>query len=151
MERPPIPISSILKRKGDWVITIDRSATVFDTIKRMVDHNVGSIVVTDNGKLCGIFTERDYLRRIALKGRTSRETRVEEVMTENVICVEPNATAQECLQIMTENRCRHLPVMRDGGCMGGIISIGDCVRALSSHAERQVEDLTSYIAGTYPG
>jgi len=151
MERAPIPISNILKRKGDWVITIDRSATVFDTIKRMVEHNVGSIVVTEKGTLCGIFTERDYLRRIALEGRTSRTTRVEEVMTEDVICVDPDATAQQCLQIMTENRCRHLPVLREGKYLGGIISIGDCVRALSDHAERQIEDLTSYISGSYPG
>jgi CBS domain-containing protein len=151
MERAPIPVSTILKRKGDWVITIAPSATVFETIERMVEHNVGAIVVTKNGELCGIFTERDYLRRIALEGRTSRTTRVEEVMTADVICVDPDATVQECLQLMTENRCRHLPVLREGKHLGGIISIGDCVRALSEHAERQVENLTSYIAGSYPG
>lgn len=150
MERTAHPISAILKRKGDWVITIDRSATVFETIQRMVEHNVGAIVVTDNGELCGIFTERDYLRRIALEGRTSRTTNVEEVMTTEVICVAPSATVRECMQIMTAHHCRHLPVLRGDANLSGIISIGDCVRLLSQQAEAEVEELRSYIAGIYP-
>ena len=150
MHRSPIPIADLLRHKGDWTITIDRAATVFQTIQRMVEHNVGAIVVTENGQLCGIFTERDYLRRIALEGRTSRTTRVDEVMTSDVLCVEPSATVQECMRIMTTNRCRHLPVLRDGH-LAGIVSIGDCVRALSEQAEQQLDEMAHYISGSYPG
>lgn len=145
-----IPISTILRRKGDWVVTIDHDATVFETIGRMVENNVGAIVVTENGAPCGIFTERDYLRRIALEGRTSRTTKVHEVMTSDVLTVEPGVTVEQCLHLMTERRCRHLPVLRDGQLVG-IISIGDCVREISSIAEGQVRELEHYIAGGYPG
>lgn len=143
------PINQILKHKGDWVITIEPSATVFKTIGRMVEHNVGAIVVQEHGVVRGIFTERDYLRRIALQGRSSKTTRVEEVMTEEVIFVEPSATVEECMALMTENRCRHLPVMRDGH-LAGIISIGDCVRELSRVREQRLESLTRYVEGQYP-
>ncbi|MGI9175000.1 MAG: CBS domain-containing protein [Rhodothermales bacterium] len=143
-------VAEILKRKGDRVITIDRSTTVFKTIGRMVEHNVGSIVVVDGGTVLGIFTERDYLRRIALEGRSSKTTRVEEVMTPDVLCVSPNETVEECLAIMTEKKCRHLPVLRDGQ-LAGVISIGDCVRELSERAEWRVESLERYVTGQYPG
>ncbi len=144
------PIASILKRKGDWVITIHPTATVFEAIGRMVEHNVGAILVTERGKVKGIFTERDYLRRIALQGRSSKTTRVEEVMTPDVITVDPDATVEVCMALMTEERCRHLPVMRDGA-LAGIISIGDCVREVSRTATSRVEHLTQYVAGQYPG
>ncbi len=150
MHRPATPVSTILKRKGDWVISIDRTATVFEAIQRMVKHNVGAIVVKENGDLCGIFTERDYLRRIALEGRTSRTTHVEEVMTSRVVCVNPSTTVEECMQLMTKHHCRHLPVVQDPDQLVGILSIGDCVRLLSQQAESEIEDLTSYIAGVYP-
>ena len=144
------PITHILRRKGDWVITIPPTATVFETIGRMVEHNVGSIVVAEHGDVRGIFTERDYLRRIALEGRSSKTTRVEEVMTEDVIFVDPETTVEECLALMTEHRCRHLPVMRDGH-LSGIISIGDCVREVSRAATDRLDHLTRYVAGQYPG
>lgn len=143
-------IADILRHKGDWVITIDRAATVFKTIGRMVEHNVGAILVVEKGKLCGIFTERDYLRRIALEGRSSKTTRVDEVMTEDVLVVGPDATVEECLAIMTENKCRHLPVLRDEH-LSGIISIGDCVREMNERAEVQLENLERYVTGQYPG
>ena len=122
------PISSILSRKGDDIVTTTSGTTVYDTIARMVDHNVGAILVTDgDGTLQGIFTERDYLRRIVLQGRTSKTTNVEEVMTRDVICATPNHTVDDCMAMMTEKKCRHLPVLRDGH-LAGIVSLGDCVK-----------------------
>lgn len=143
------PITSILQRKGDWVITTHRSATVLETIERMVDHNVGAIIVTDRNRIEGIFTERDYLRRVTLQGRSAETTRIEDVMTTEVVTVTPQATIRHCMETMTNFRCRHLPVEREGQ-LAGIISIGDCVKTLFSSAEEQVEELTHYISGTYP-
>ncbi|MDX1529914.1 MAG: CBS domain-containing protein [Rhodothermales bacterium] len=144
------PVSTILKKKGDWVITIPPEATVFETIGRMVDHNIGAICVTQGGGLRGIFTERDYLRRIVLQGRTSKTTKVEEVMTADVVCATPDHTVNECMAMMTEKKCRHLPVLRDGA-LAGIISLGDCVKALLEESEERIENLTSFIQGGYPG
>ncbi len=144
------PVSSILTRKGDWVVTIEPNATVFDTISRMVEHNVGAICVTDHGSLRGIFTERDYLRRIILHGRASKDTCVEEVMTKDLICATPEHTAKECMAMMTEKKCRHLPVLRDGQ-LAGIISLGDCVKVILEATEGHVRDLENFIAGGYPG
>jgi CBS domain-containing protein len=144
------PVSSILSRKGDWVITIEPKATVFDTISRMVEHNVGAICVTEHGRLQGIFTERDYLRRIILQGRASKDTRVEEVMTKDVICARPDHTADDCMAMMTEKKCRHLPVLRDGQ-LAGIISLGDCVKVILEATEDRVRNLEHFITGGYPG
>jgi len=144
------PVSALLKQKGDWVITIDPDATVYTTIARMVEQNVGAVVVTERGEPVGIFTERDYLRRIALQGRTSRDTAVRDVMTKALITVGPDTTLEECLALMTEHKIRHLPVLRDGR-LAGLISIGDCVRAISEAARGQAEDLRRFVAGGYPG
>ena len=143
------PVSALLKQKGDWVVTIDPDATVYATIARMVEQNVGAIVVTARGEVRGIFTERDYLRRIALQGRTSRETRVEEVMTSELLTVAPDTSLETCMALMTKHKIRHLPVLRDG-TLAGLISIGDCVRTLSEQARGQVEDLERFVAGGYP-
>ena len=142
-------VAQILKHKGDWVITIPPSATVFQAIGRMVEHNVGALVAVEHGDVRGIITERDYLRRIALEGRSSKSTRVEEVMTADVIHVTPDTTVEECMTLMTENKCRHLPVLREGH-LAGIISIGDCVRERLQVNEQHVEELTRYVAGQYP-
>ncbi len=144
------PISSILSRKGDEVITIESGSTVYDTIDRMVDHNVGAICVTADGELRGIFTERDYLRRIVLQGRTSKTTNVEEVMTRDVICATPDHTVDECMALMTEKKCRHLPVLRDGR-LAGIVSLGDCVKVMLEAKKDEVRDLHQFITGGYPG
>jgi CBS domain-containing protein len=144
------PVSALLKQKGDWVITIDPDATVFATIARMVEHNVGAVVVTERGEPRGIFTERDYLRRIALQGRTSRETAVRDVMTTDLVTVAPDTTVDTCMAIMTERKIRHLPVLRDGR-LAGLISIGDCVRTISEQARGHAEDLQRFVAGGYPG
>ena len=144
-----ITVEEILREKGTEVLTTSPSSTVFDAIARMVDHNVGSILVTADGEIEGIFTERDYLRRIVLEGRTSKTTCVEEVMTDDVVWVDPSYTADECMAIMTEHKCRHLPVL-NGGDLAGIISIGDCVKQVSRTARSRVEELQKYISGRYP-
>ena len=143
------PVSVLLKQKGDWVITIDPDATVYATIARMVDQNVGAIMVVERGAPVGIFTERDYLRRIVLQGRTSRETAVRDVMTTDLLTVEPATTVDACLGLMTDHKIRHLPVLRDGH-LAGLISIGDCVRAVYAEARGQAEDLQRFVAGEYP-
>ncbi|PEN14326.1 histidine kinase [Longibacter salinarum] len=152
-------VRDILKQKGTNVFTVDSDATVFHAIELMVQHNVGSLLVLDpnpdpgESPVEGIFTERDYLRRIALKGRTSRTTKVEEVMTSEVISVSPFNTVKECMQLMTEAKIRHLPVVEDGE-LQGLISIGDCVRQVSRDAQTEVAHLQSYIQsvvmGRYP-
>jgi signal-transduction protein with cAMP-binding, CBS, and nucleotidyltransferase domain len=149
-EVPMAQVADILERKGRSVLTIDRSATVFDAIRQMVDRNVGSIIVTEKGSIAGILTERDYLRRIVLEGRTSKTTHVTEVMTAKVICVDPGRPIDECMAIMTQQRIRHLPVM-EGGEVIGIVSIGDLVKSLSQEREIEIQYLTDYITGKYPG
>ena len=143
-------VSEVLSRKSDNVVTISPASSVYDAISAMVRHNVGAIVVTDQGAIVGIFTERDYLRRIILEGRTSRTTPVEEVMTRDVMHASPLATVEACMNVMTERRCRHLPVVADGELVG-VISLGDCVKALLTDAEIRVQSLTKYITGQYPG
>ena len=143
-------VSAILRRKGREVVTIDPVATVFDAISRMVEHNVGALVVLEGDAPAGIFTERDYLRRIALEGRTSRTTRVEEVMTRGLRTVGPDATAEGCLALMTEHRIRHLPVV-DEGRLHGVVSIGDCVRALLEQNRDRADELERFVSGGYTG
>lgn len=143
-------VADILEGKDRSVLMIDRSATVFEAIKMMVDRNVGSIIVTDKGSIAGILTERDYLRRIVLEGRTSKTTHVAEVMTAKVICVDPGRSIEECMAIMTQQRIRHLPVM-EGGEVVGLVSIGDVVKSLSQEREIEIKYLTDYITGKYPG
>jgi len=125
------PVTNILRRKGAKVVTIEPTATVFEAIQRMVE------------------AERDYLRRIVIQGRTSKTTNVEEVMTNRVITIDKSYSVEDCLAIMTEHKCRHLPVVHDGKLVG-IVSIGDCVRELHAASAGVVQHLTHYISGHYP-
>lgn len=142
--------ADILRSKGSNVHTIDREATVFEAIGKMVAENVGSLVVTGGDAIVGIFTERDYLRRIALQGRSSKTTKVREVTTEQLIVVDPSRPVEECMAIMTREHIRHLPVI-EGGKLAGIVSIGDVVKFLSKEREAEIRYLTDYITGKYPG
>ena len=144
-----LPVSQLLNHKGRDVITTVPNATVREAIRTMVDHNVGSILVMEDDAIAGIFTERDYLRRIVLQGRTSDTTQVHEVMTADVITVPPSCTVGECMQLMTEHKCRHLPVVKPDGTLRGLVSIGDCVKYVSEQAKQEVESLRSYISGGY--
>jgi len=143
-------VADILANKGPDVLTVPKTTTVYDAIAKMVEVNVGSVIITEDDAVCGIFTERDYLRRIVLEGRTSRDTQVMEVMTARLVVVDPTSEVTDCMSLMTSQRIRHLPVM-DGPRLVGILSIGDVVRTLSSEREAEVRYLTDYISGKYPG
>jgi CBS domain-containing protein len=138
-------VSEILGEKGPSVIEIDGEATVFDAVKKMVEANVGALLVTDGPEIAGIFTERDYLRRIAVEGRRSRDTLVREVMSSPVICVTPETGVDESMAMMTDRRIRHAPVV-DGGSVVGIVSIGDLVKFISRQQSFQIQYLTDYIS-----
>jgi CBS domain-containing protein len=143
-------VADILVQKGSTVHTIDKRETVFEAVRKMVHNNVGSLIVTDGDAIHGIFTERDYLRRIVLEGRTSKTTPLVDVASERLIVVDPSHRLDDCMAMMTAERIRHLPVI-EGGRLIGIISIGDIVKHLSSEREAEVRYLTDYIAGKYPG
>ena len=141
-----IPVSSLLHHKGSTVWQVAPEATVFDAIKLMAEKNIGALPVISHGMLIGIFTERDYTRKIALQGKTSRDTRVQEVLSGEVICVTPNDSVENCMKLMTEHRIRHLPVMQDDHLLG-IISIGDLVNWIISSQNSTIEQMEQYIAG----
>jgi CBS domain-containing protein len=140
-------VAKILADKGGDVIRIAGDATVFDAIKAMVEANVGAILVTgrDPNAIDGIFTERDYLRRIAVEGRTSRETLVRDVMSSPVIVVGPETSVEEAMALMTDRRIRHAPVI-DGERLVGMVSIGDLVRLQSQEQSFKIRYLTEYIS-----
>ncbi|HKG10436.1 MAG TPA: CBS domain-containing protein [Gaiellaceae bacterium] len=139
-------VSDILDEKGREVLSIDGEATVFDAIKRMVDANVGSLLVFEGRRLAGIVTERDYLRRVALEGRTEKETAVREIMTAPLVYVTPETTLDECMAVVTERRIRHLPVLDADREVRGVISIGDLVKYRSKQQDVQIRLLTDYIS-----
>jgi CBS domain-containing protein len=138
-------VAKLLEGKGTAVLQIDADATVFDAIRRMVDSNVGALLVTERGKVAGIVTERDYLRRVTLEGRTEKETLVREIMTSPLVYVTPETSVEECMAVMTERRIRHLPVFSDGRELVGIVSIGDLVKFKSAEQDFQIKFLTEYI------
>jgi CBS domain-containing protein len=140
-------VSDILASKGRDVLSIDGSATVYDAIAKMVEGNVGALLVYDGGRLQGIVTERDYLRRVTLEGRDERTTPVREIMSTEVVYVGPDASIEECMAVMTERRIRHLPVLGDNRAVVGIVSIGDVVKFHSTEQEVQIRFLTEYISG----
>ena len=138
----------ILRSKADaHVYSVAPTAAVFDALKLMADHNIGSLLVMEDGKIVGIFTERDYARKIVLMGRTSPQTMVREVMSSSVMFVGPDQTSEQCMALMTNSRLRHLPVMEDGELLG-IISIGDLVKDIISEQQFIIEQLERYIIGT---
>lgn len=141
-------VSDLLAVKGDTVHTISPDATVYEAIERMVSLGAGSLMVVDQGIL-GIVTERDYLAKIALKGRSSRETPVRDIMTNSIVFATPGQDIEDVLAVMTEARVRHLPVMDDGKLVG-LVSIGDCVRAVSSDRKATIQMLSDYITDRYP-
>jgi len=139
-------VSDILDEKGRDVLSIDGEATVFDAIKRMVEANVGSLLVFEDGKLAGIVTERDYLRRVALEGRTEKETPVRDIMSAPLVYVTPETSLDECMGVMTERRIRHLPVLGAERDVLGVVSIGDVVKYRSKQQDVQIRLLTDYIS-----
>lgn len=141
-----IPVSSLLHDKSPAVWTVTPLTKVFDAIKLMADHNIGALPVVADGKLMGVFTERDYTRKIALQGKSSRETMVGEILSREVLTVTPEDTVEECMRIMTDRRVRHLPVIEEGR-LTGIISIGDLVNYTISAQESTIAQMEQYISG----
>ena len=139
-------VSDILRAKGTEILKIDGSSTVFEAIKKMVEVNVGSVLVTDGGEVVGIMTERDYLRRVTLEGRTDKEALVSEIMSAPIIYVTPETSIDECMALMTDRRIRHLPVVEDDQVVG-VVSIGDVVKFQSREQSFQIQYLTEYITG----
>lgn len=145
----PSTVADLLRRKPTAVVTVEESATVYQAIELMDARRIGCVVVMGGGSVVGIFTERDYLRRIALQGRTSRTTLVSEAMTRDVISVEPEATVDDCMALMTEQRIRHLPVMAASRLVG-MLSIGDLVKHVSDEAQERASQLERLVKGSYP-
>ncbi|HEY4417087.1 MAG TPA: CBS domain-containing protein [Verrucomicrobiae bacterium] len=140
------PISSILHHKNSAVWTITPEAMVYDAIKFMAEKNIGALPVVSGGKLVGIFTERDYARKVALQGKTSRTTTVFEIL-EPCATITPDDSVEDCMRLMTEKRVRHLPVI-EGGRVSGIVSIGDLVNWIISTQDAVIEQMEQYIAGS---
>lgn len=143
---PSGTISEILHHKGNDVWTIPPDVTVFEAIQKMSDKNVGALLVTENEKLVGIVSERDYTRKVALKGKTSKELKVREIVSDRVQHVSPTHTVEECMRLMTEHRIRHLPVL-EGDKIVGVISIGDLVNWIISAQGTTIRQLETYISG----
>jgi CBS domain-containing protein len=139
-------IRDILREKGTTVRSVDPVVTVFDALQIMADHGIGALLVLQHGKPVGLFSERDYARKLALRGLRSRETPVSVVMSSPVITISPDASVQEGMQIMTQLFVRHLPVLDGSGNVLGMVSIGDLVKAVIQDQAQLIEQLESYIA-----
>jgi len=137
-------VKQLLQGRSRGLCTIGPEAPVFDALKLMAENNVGALLVMDAGRLVGIVTERDYARKVILKGKSSLDTPVREIMTDNVLCVHPDQSAEECMGLMTDKRVRHLPVM-EGDQLIGVLSIGDLVKEVISEQQFVIKQLESYI------
>ncbi len=143
-------ISNILQRKGSGIYAIAPDATLYEAVQMMAEKNVGSLLVMSGPRLEGIISERDYTRKVVLKGRSSKDTLVREIMTRDVVTVGSMDTVEACMRLVTDRRIRHLPVV-DEGEVSGIVSIGDLVRYTLEAQSAAIEQLHDYISGKYPG
>jgi len=142
-------VETVLRRKKASVWSIAPQATVYDALVLMADKEIGSLLVMSGSRLVGLFSERDYARKIALMGRSSKETTVQEVMADEPVTVTPRHTVSACMELMTDHRRRHLPVL-DGDRVIGVLSIGDLVNWIVMSHEQTIQQLHGYIAGAYP-
>ncbi len=143
-------ISAILREKGAVIHSISPEATVFDAIQTMDDRNVGALLVISGDRLVGIISERDYTRKIALKGKQSKQTPVSEIMFAPVISATEESSVEECMRLMTEHRIRHLPILEMGRVVG-VVSIGDLINWIIKTQREALNSLEDYISGKYPG
>jgi CBS domain-containing protein len=141
-------VRNILQIKGTGTFSVQPATTVYQALELMVEKNIGALLVSDQGKFVGIFTERDYARKVVLKGKTSKETMIGEIMTENPVTVSPDDSIDDCMKIMVSKYIRHLPVMQQGDLLG-LISIGDVVKYIIEEQRYIIEDLEHYITGHY--
>lgn len=137
-------VKEILQAKPQGLLSISPNATVLDALKMMADYEIGALVVLDGDRLSGIFSERDYARKVILHGKASKDTAVAEIMTQKVVCVGPDQSVEECMALMTDKRIRHLPVLEDKKVIG-VISIGDVVKEVISEQRFVIEQLEQYI------
>jgi CBS domain-containing protein len=143
-------VDAVLQHKSHQLWSVPPDATVFDAIQLMADKNIGALLVMSGERLVGVFSERDYTRKIALKGKSSKHTPVNEVVSSPIISVPPGSSVEECMRTMTEHRVRHLPVM-DGEKLIGLVSIGDLVNWTISAQHVALNQMADYISGKYPG
>ncbi len=141
-------VSDILKTKEKGLCTISPNATVYEGLQTMAEKDVGAVLITQNNKLLGIFTERDYSRKVILQGKSSLNTAIKELMSTNLVCVKPTDSIDQCLAIMTERQIRHLPVMQDDELLG-LVSMRDVVNHIISHKNFKIKELEKYITGSY--
>ena len=139
-------VRQVLNAKGYAVETVAPETSVYEALQKLSNREVGALVVLEEGELCGLFSERDYARKVALQGRNSKETQVQEIMTRRVITLEPQQTVEACMVLMTDKHIRHLPVIEEGRLIG-IVSIGDIVKAVIEAQRLTIEELESYITG----
>jgi len=137
-------VNEILQAKSHKLLSISPEATVLDALKLMAEKEIGALVVLEGDKLAGIFSERDYARKVILHGKASKDTPVSEIMTHKVVCVEPDQSVEDCMALMTDQRIRHLPVLEDKRVIG-VISIGDVVKEVISEQRFVIEQLEQYI------
>jgi len=142
-------VDSVLRKKPAGIYSITPDQSVYDALVLMAEKEIGALLVFDGENLVGVLSERDYARKIALMGRTSKETKVSEVMSAPPVTVSPQATVSACMQLMTDRRRRHLPVVENGRVVG-MLSIGDLVNWIVMSHEKTIEHLSGYIAGAYP-
>ena len=143
-------IDAILAQKGTEIFSITPEATVFEAVELMANKNVGALLVIQNERLVGLISERDYTRKVMLRGKRSRETQVHEIMSSDLTVVSPREPVENCLRMMTDKRVRHLPVL-DGETIRGIISIGDLVKWVIATQSAAIAHLEMYISGGYTG
>jgi len=143
-------IDAILAQKGTEIFSITPEATVFEGVELMANKNVGALLVIQDGKLVGLISERDYTRKVMLRGKRSRETQVREIMSSDLTVVSPREPVENCLRMMTDKRVRHLPVL-DGETIRGVISIGDLVKWVIATQSAAIAHLEMYISGGYTG
>lgn len=142
-----ITVRQVLRSKGNGFYALGPDATAYDALEIMAEKDVGALLVVERGRLVGVFSERDYARKVILKGKASKNTSVRELMSSPPIAISPDTSLRECMVLMTNNRVRHLPVI-DQETLLGVISIGDVVNAIISEQESTIEELEGYIAGT---
>ncbi|WP_411274693.1 CBS domain-containing protein [Daejeonella sp.] len=140
-------VQSILKAKGGTTFSIAPDTIVYRALEIMVERNVSALVVMENDRLVGMFSEKDYARKVILKGKASKQTKIRDIMSENITTVGPSASIDECMQLMTNNFIRHLPVMQEGQLIG-IISIGDVVKFIIDEQKFIIQNMEQYIGGT---
>lgn len=141
-------VKHIIEKKGKEIYSVSPDNSMYDALKLMAEKGIGALLVLKDGKIAGIVSERDYARKVILKGKTSRETKVSEIMTDTVICVSPETAVEECMAVMIDKHIRHLPVEKEGELIG-LISIGDVVKAIIDEKKYEIDQLISYIQGSY--